>query len=136
MEKREILFLCTGNSCRSQMAEGFANDIGWNTYSAGTKPEIEVNPFAVKVMAEIGIDISDHVPEPVNKYLDKNFDIVVTLCDNAREACPIFTGRCKQKIHHGFLDPADTTGNDMEITEIYRRIRDEIQEWLAELMKI
>ena len=118
------------------MAEGFAHKAGWNAYSAGTKPEAEVNLFAVKVMKELDIDISHHIPQSVNQYLSNDFHLVATVCHNAREACPIFTGRCKQKIHHGFLDPADTTGNDMEITEIYRRIRDEIQEWLAELMKI
>jgi len=136
MEKRKILFLCTGNSCRSQMAEGFANEMGLDAYSAGTRPEIEVNPVAVKVMAEMGIDISGHMPEPVSKYLDENFDIVATVCDNAREACPVFTGNCKQKIHHGFIDPADATGSDSGITKVYRRVRDEIQEWMAELLEV
>ena len=136
MEKRKILFLCTGNSCRSQMAEGFAHEMGWDAYSAGTKPEIEVNPFSVKVMAEISVDISQYIPEPISKYLDGNFDIIATVCDNAREACPIFTGSCKQKIHRGFIDPADATGSDSEITKTYRRIRDEIQEWLVELLEV
>ncbi len=130
MEKREILFLCTGNSCRSQMAEGFAHDMGLDAYSAGTRPEREVNPFAVKVMAEMGIDISGHMPEPVSKYLDENFDIVATLCDNARETCSVFTGVSDRQIHNGFIDPVDATGSDGEITEVYRRIRDEIQKWV------
>jgi len=112
------------------MAEGFALDTGWDAYSAGTKPEIEVNPFAVSVMAEVGIDISGHVPEPVSTYLDENFDIVATVCDNAQKACPVFTGSCKQKIHHGFIDPADATGSDGEITKVYRRVRDEIRVWV------
>jgi len=134
MEKREILFLCTGNSCRSQMAEGFAHGMGWNAYSAGTRPETEVNPRAVKVMAEMGIYITGHMPEPVSTYLDKDFDIVATVCDNAREACPVFTGSCKQKIHHGFIDPVDAVGNDGEITEVYRQVRDEIQLWVTDLL--
>ena len=130
MGKRKILFLCTGNSCRSQMAEGFAHQMGWDAYSAGTKPEIEVNPFAVSVMAEVGIDISHHVPEPVSTYLDKDFDIVATVCDNAQKACPVFTGSCKKKIHRGFIDPADATGSNSEITEVYRRVQDEIRVWV------
>ena len=117
------------------MAEGFALDMGWDAYSAGTKPEIEVNSFAVSVMAEVGIDISGHVPEPVSTYLDENFDIVATVCDNAQKACPVFTGSCKQKIHHAFIDPVYATGSDSEITEVYRRVRDEIQEWVTELME-
>ena len=136
MEKKEILFICTGNSCRSQMAEGFAHEMGWNAYSAGTRPETKVNPFAVKVMAEMGINIVDNVPDPVSKYLDKDFDIVATVCDNAREACPVFIGSCEQKIHHGFVDPADAAGSDAEITEVYRQVRDEIREWVTKLSEV
>ena len=136
MEKKKILFLCTGNSCRSQMAEGFAHQMGWDAYSAGTKPETQVNPFAINVMVEIGIDIAQHTPEPISKYLDENFDIVATLCDNDRETCHVFTGSCKHKIHHGFIDPADATGSDGEITEIYRQVRDEIREWMTKLSEV
>ena len=136
MGKRKILFLCTGNSCRSQMAEGFAHQMGWDAYSAGTKPETQVNSFAINVMAEIGVDISDHVTEPISKYLDENFDIVTTLCDNARETCPIFTGDSDRQIHNGFIDPADATGSDSEITEVYRRIRDEIRDWVTKLTEV
>ena len=136
MGKRKILFLCTGNSCRSQMAEGFAHQMGWDAYSAGTKPETQVNPFAINVMAEIGIDISHHSPEPISKYLDENFDIVATLCDNARETCSVFTGVSKHQIHHGFIDPADADGSDGEITEVYRQVRDEIREWVAVLREV
>jgi arsenate reductase len=118
------------------MAEGFLHHMGWDAYSAGMKPEIEVNPFAVKVMVEMGIDISHHIPESVNKYLDKNFHIVATVCDHAREICPAFTGSCESKIHHSFEDPADATGNDEEITEVYRRVRDEIKKWVTELTKV
>ena len=136
MGKRKILFLCTGNSCRSQMAEGFALDMGWDAYSAGTKPEIQVNPFAINVMAEIGIDIAQHTPEPISKYLDENFDIVATLCDNARETCSVFTGVSDRQIHNGFIDPADTTGSDGEIAEVYRQVRDEIREWVTKLSEV
>ena len=135
MEKRKILFLCTGNSCRSQMAEGFANQMGWDAYSAGTKPEDEINPFAVKVMEEIGTNISLYYPDNISKYLDEDFEIVATMCDNARETCPVFTGVSMHQIHCGFEDPADTTGSDMEITKVYRRIRDEIREWVKELTR-
>ena len=115
------------------MAEGFTPQMGWDAYSAGTKPETQINPFAINVMAEIGIDIAQHTPEPISKYLDENFDIVATLWDNARETCPAFTGVSKYQIHNGFIDPADAAGSDGEITEVYRQVRDEIREWVAEL---
>ena len=134
LEKRKILFLCTGNSWRSQMAEGIARDVGWESYSAGTKPEFKINPFAKRVMIEIGIDISKHSPQSVNEYLNENFEIIATVCDNARETCPVFTGSSDHKIHHGFEDPADATGSDREITEVYRCIRDDIRDWMKELM--
>ena len=118
------------------MAEGFAHQMGWQAFSAGTKPETKVNPFAVKVMEDIDIDISHHIPESVNKYLDDNFDIVATVCDNARGVCPVFTGIYKHKIHHGFIDPADATGSDGEITEVYRQVRDEIREWVTKLSEV
>ena len=115
------------------MAEGFALDMGWDAYSAGTKPEIEVNPFAEKVMMEIGIDISNHFPQSVNEYLDENFEIIATVCDNAHKTCPVFTGSSKHRVHHSFKDPADAIGTDEEITAVYRSIRDEIQEWVLKL---
>ena len=117
------------------MAEGIAREGGWESCSAGTKPEIKVNPFAVNVMAEMGIDISNHTPKPVSKYLDENFNIVATVCDNARETCPVFTGISDHQIHHGFEDPADARGSDGEITKVYRRIRDEILDWVKELTR-
>ena len=118
------------------MAEGFAHQMGWDAYSAGTKPETQVNLFAINVMEEIGIDIAQNTPEPISKYLNENFDIVATLCDNARETCPVFTGVSQHQIHHGFIDPADATGSDSEITEVYRQVRDEIREWLVELRQV
>ena len=118
------------------MAEGFAHHAGWNVFSAGTKPEVEVNPFAVKVMTEIGIDISNHIPQSVNEYLEDDFDLVATVCDNAQKSCPVFMGECNYKIHNGFTDPANATGDDAEITEVYRKVRDEIRDWINNLSKV
>ena len=117
------------------MAEGFAHKAGWNAYSAGTKPEAEVNLFAVKVMEELDIDISHHIPQSVNQYLSNDFHLVATVCHNAREACPVFSGNSKHQIHHGFEDPANTTGNDKKITAMYRLVRDEIQVWVDAISK-
>ena len=128
MSKR-ILILCTGNSCRSQMAEGFLKSFDKNlkVFSAGTKPAEKVNPFAVKAMGEIGIDISDGKAENVDKYLSQSFDYVITVCDNAKETCPVFIGNVKHNIHIGFDDPADAVGNENEVMRVYRRVRDEIK---------
>jgi len=134
-EKKKILILCTGNSCRSQMAEGFARKVGWQVFSAGTNPEIKVSPFAVYVMQEMKIDISHHTPKSVDQYLSDDFYLVATVCDNARDTCPIFTGSCAHQIHHGFEDPAYATGNDKQITEVYRKVRNEIQVWVNAISK-
>ncbi len=133
--KAKFLILCTGNSCRSQMAEGFLRSIdpGIDVFSAGTKPARKVNPYAVRVMEEIGIDISGQVPENVDIYTDKEFDYVITVCDNAREICPVFTGKVRNRLHIGFDDPADAVGSDEEILAEYRRIRDEIRTEFAKL---
>ena len=104
------------------MAEGIAREGGWESCSAGTKPEIKVNPFAVNVMAEMGIDISHHIPQSVNEYLTEDFYLVATVCDNAKEKCPIFTGRCEHKIHHGFIDPANATGYTDDAARTYERL--------------
>ncbi len=124
-----ILILCTGNSCRSQMAEGFLRFInpGLNVFSAGTKPEKEVNPYSIKVMKEIGINISDAKPENVNKFTRMSFDYVITVCDNAKNGCPAFTGNVKNHLHIGFEDPAAAKGNEEEVLKKYRQIRDEIK---------
>ena len=135
-EKKKILILCTGNSCRSQIAEGFARVAGWEPYSAGTKPEIKVNPMAVKVMAEMEIDISHHTPQSVDEYLSDDFFLIATVCDKAKESCPNFAGSCEHHIHHGFKDPADATGDELEITAVYRQIRDEIKVWVKDLIAI
>lgn len=110
------------------MAEGFLKSFDKNleVYSAGTKPAEKVNPFAVKVMQEIGIDISDGKAENVDKYLNESFDYVITVCDNAKETCPVFIGKVKHQLHIGFEDPADATGTEKEILPIYRKVRDEI----------
>ena len=112
------------------MAEGFLKSIdkGLEVYSAGTKPAEKVNPFAIKAMKEIGIDISKGIPENVKKYLSESFDYVITVCDNAKETCPIFSGRVKKRLHIGFDDPAEATGSEEEVMPVYRRVRDEIRE--------
>ena len=112
-----------------------ARKAGWQAFSAGTKPEVEVNPFAVTVMAEIGIDILHHIPQSVNEFLNEDFELVATVCDNAQKSCSVFTGNYEHIIHHGFPDPAYATGSDYEITEVYRQVRDAIQIWLTELRK-
>ena len=126
---KKILILCTGNSCRSQMAEGFLKsfDESLEVYSAGTKPAEKVNPFAVKAMKEIGIDISKGIAENVDKYLSQSFDYVITVCDNTKETCPVFVGNVKHHLHIGFDDPADAVGSEEKVMPVYRRVRDEIK---------
>ncbi|MBE0638858.1 MAG: arsenate reductase ArsC [Bacteroidales bacterium] len=133
----KILILCTGNSCRSQMAEGFFKsfDPRLEVYSAGTVPAGQVNPYAVKVMNEIGIDISTQTSDHVDKYIDQPFDYVITVCDDANEKCPVFVGQVKHRLHIGFDDPADATGTDEEILPVYRRVRDEIGETFEKFFK-
>lgn len=123
-----ILILCTGNSCRSQMAEGFlkAFDEKLEVFSAGTEPSSEVNPNAVIVMKEMGIDLSSHSPQSVDEFLDKKFDFVITVCGDAKETCPTFLGEVKKRIHIGFEDPADAKGTESEILAEFIRIRNEI----------
>jgi len=127
--KQKILILCTGNSCRSQMAEGFLKSLDKNlvVFSAGTKPAEKINQFAVKAMQEVGIDISSGIAENVDKYLTQSFDYVITVCDNAKETCPVFIGDVKHRLHIGFDDPADAVGSQKEIMLVYRRVRDEIK---------
>ena len=136
MNKR-ILILCTGNSCRSQMAAGFLSSLDpfLEINSAGTKPAERVNPIAIKVMNEIGIDISGCYPKRVEKFVDQSFDYVITVCDNAKETCPVFTGNVKQKLHIGFDDPADAVGPEEEIIHVYRRVRDEIMDSFSKFYK-
>ena len=127
--KKKILILCTGNSCRSQIAEGFLKSFNNNleVFSAGTKPAEKVNSFAIKAMKEIGIDISSGIAENVDKYLSQSFDYVITVCDNAKETCPVFIGNVTHRLHIGFDDPADVVGTEEEVMPVYRRVRDEIK---------
>jgi arsenate reductase len=135
--KKRILILCTGNSCRSQMAEGYLQSFDKNleVFSAGTIPAEKVNPYAVKAMKEVGIDISNGVAENVEKYIRQSFDYVITVCDNAKESCPIFIGEVKHQLHIGFDDPADAVGTEEEIMPVYRRVRDEIKKDFYEFYK-
>lgn len=128
MESIKILIVCTGNTCRSQMAEGFLRsfDERMDVFSAGTSAEGEVNKYAVKAMNELGIDISRQAPEPVEKYLDGEFDYVITVCDGAKEACPLFSGKVSHRLHIGFEDPAGARGTEEEVMPVYRKVRDEI----------
>ena len=126
---KKILILCTGNSCRSQMAEGFLKsfDSELEVYSAGTIPADKVNPNSVKVMNEVNIDISSQYPQDVDEFVDQSFDYVITVCDNAKEVCPVFSGEVKHQVHLPFDDPADATGTGEEVLAVYRRVRDEIR---------
>ncbi len=123
-----ILILCTGNSCRSQMAEGFlkAFDSSLNVFSAGTLPSGEVHPKAIRVMKDLGIDLNKNHPKSVDQFIKSEFDYVITVCGGARESCPTFTGKVKNNIHIGFDDPADATGTEEEIMSEFIRIRNEI----------
>lgn len=124
----KILILCTGNTCRSQMAEGFLKSFDplLEVYSAGTKAEGKVNSNAIVVMQEMGIDLSQSQPDSVDLYLNKQFDYVITVCDGAKEICPVFTGEVRNQLHIGFDDPADATGTQEEVLAEFRRIRNEI----------
>lgn len=129
MDKLKVLILCTGNSCRSQMAHGFLQsfDKKIEVYSAGTEPAKQVNSIAVKVMKEIGIDISHHTPKMVDQYLNDHWDYVITVCDNANETCPAFYGKVTHRLHIGFEDPSHATGTEEFILSEFRKVRDEIK---------
>jgi arsenate reductase len=126
------LVLCTGNRCRSQMAHGWLDHLGGDgveVASAGTKPG-GVHPLSVRVMREAGVDISEHTSDHVDHYADAPFDAVITVCDAAKEACPVLPG-AKRTIHRGFDDPDDKTGtmSEDELLPTFRRVRDEIRDW-------
>ncbi len=125
----KILVLCTGNSCRSQMAEAFLKsfDEGLEVYSAGTNPAAKVHPLAVEVMQEVGVDISANKTKNVEEFLEQAFDYVITVCDSAKETCPVFTGKVRHRIHLGFEDPAEAKGSKEERLKVFRKIRDEIK---------
>jgi len=126
--KQSVLILCTGNSCRSQMAEGFLRsfDPELEVFSAGTKPAETVHPLAVAVMREEWIDIGGYRPKSVDAFTSRPFDWVVTVCDGAKESCPVFTGEVRHRVHIGFDDPAEAEGSREEQLAVFRRVRDEI----------
>lgn len=129
------LVLCTGNRCRSQMAHGILKHLhpDAEVCSAGVRPASEVHPLAVKVMSEIGIDISGHYPKNVSEYLCQSWDYVITVCGGAKENCPSFTGRVITRLHIGFDDPDAFTGLESEIIDEFRRVRDEILDSMRQL---
>ncbi len=129
-EKKEVLFLCTGNSARSQMAEGLVNHLlsdRWKASSAGTEPSGYVHPLAVEAMSELGIDISGQRSKSTEEFRDAEFDVVITVCDNAAENCPLWLGRGKRE-HLGFPDPAAAEGSPEERLDVFRRVRDGLRE--------
>ena len=131
-EKKRVLILCTGNSARSQMAEGLLrHDAGdrFGVVSAGVEPS-HVRPHAIEVMREVGIDISNHRSKSANEFTGEDFDYVITVCDNANERCPLFPGNTK-RIHWSFDDPAAAEGEESEKLAVFRRVRDEIRNRLS-----
>lgn len=125
----KVLILCTGNSCRSQMAHGWLQsfDKSIEVHSAGTEPAAKISSKAVKAMAEVGIDISKHYPKSVELYLNDKWDWVITVCGEANESCPVFTGNVKHRLHIGFEDPSHATGSEEFIRCEFVRVRDEIK---------
>ena len=131
-DRKRVLILCTGNSARSQMAEGLLRHHGGERFeveSAGVSPS-RVRPEAVEAMREVGIDISGHRSKSADEFAGREFDYVITVCDNARETCPVFPGRA-ERIHRSFEDPPQPGAADRETTSaVFRRVRDEISDWL------
>lgn len=130
---KRVLILCTGNSCRSQMAEALWNDLGggaWQADSAGSKPAGYVHPLAVKAVSELDLDLTEGRSKSLTEFEGQAFDLAITVCDNAHEACPVFPG-AKETLHWPFDDPADATGSDEEQMVVFRRVRDEIRTKIA-----
>ncbi len=134
-KKLRILVLCTGNSARSQMTEGFLKsfDKRLEVYSAGTNPSPRINPFAVAAMKELGLDISGGTPKNAKLFTGENFDYVVTVCDDADKNCPNFIGKVGKRMHIGFIDPARATGTDAAKMLVFRKVRDQIREQFSAL---
>ena len=136
--RKRVLILCTGNSCRSQMAEAWVrHDLGdrWEVASAGTQPAASVHPLAVRVMSEVGVDISEARPKHWAPYLDQRWDLVVTVCDSAREACPVFPG-ARRTVHDSIPDPIGHGHGDPEVTlEAFREVRDLIRRRIVALVR-
>jgi len=130
MSKKRVLFLCTGNSARSQMAEGLVNHLledGWEAYSAGTQPSGYVHPLAVRAMAELGMDISTQRSKSADEFREVEFDVVITVCDNAARNCPFWLGSGRVT-HKGFPDPAAATGSEEERLAVFRQVRDGLRQ--------
>lgn len=136
-EKKRVLILCTGNSARSQMAEGILRHDGggnFEVHSAGVNPS-RIRPEAVEAMREIGIDISGHTSKSADEFVGQDFDFIITVCDNARETCPFFPGQA-ERIHRSFEDPPPPGAADHDSTMmVFRRVRDEIREWTADFIR-
>lgn len=132
----KILVLCTGNRCRSQMAQGILKNLrsDFIVCSAGVKAANQVHPLAIKVMAEIGIDISKNYPKNVDEYLNQEWDFVITVCQNANENCPIFSGKVKNRLHIGFDDPDLFVGSQEEIYKEFQRVRNQILEKMKDFI--
>jgi arsenate reductase (thioredoxin) len=136
MEIKKVLVLCTGNSCRSQIAEGYLRHFAgksWEIYSAGIETH-GVNPRAITIMKEDGIDISGHTSNNIDEYIDLKFDYIITVCDNANENCPFFPGKA-ERFHHNFPDPAKASGTEEEIMAEFRKVRDMIKEYSRQFVK-
>ena len=136
MEKKKILVLCTGNSCRSQIAHGYLQYFAKEKaiiYSAGIETH-GVNPRAINTMKEDGIDISSHTSNHIDEYKDIDFEYVITVCDNAKESCPVFIGSAKM-FHYNFPDPAKATGTEEEIKEAFKKVRDQIKKYCEDFIK-
>lgn len=135
---KNVLILCTGNSCRSQMAEGLINArLGdqFRAVSAGTKPSGYVHPQAIAVMQELGVDLSNNQSKHLDQFKDQHFDYVITVCDSANEECPVWLGESGHRQHIGFDDPAEATGTEAEIAAEFRRVRDEISERVLDFLR-
>jgi arsenate reductase len=136
MNQKTVLFLCTGNSCRSQMAEAIVNTryTEWKAYSAGIKPAGYVHEMAIEALNEIGIS---HVGESkhINDLPTKDFDLVVTVCDSAAEECPVWPGKAGRRVHHSFVDPAKAEGTRDERVQVFRQVRGEMLEVIPKLLK-
>ncbi|MCB0000965.1 MAG: arsenate reductase ArsC [Anaerolineae bacterium] len=137
MTTKTVLMLCTGNSCRSQMAEGLVNHLlgdAWQAVSAGTQPSGYIHPLAIAAMAELGIDISQGRSKNAAEFRALPLDLVITVCDDAAENCPLWLGQGRV-VHHAFQDPAKASGTEAEKMLVFRRVRDEIQNWLLPYLK-
>ena len=137
VKKKKIIFICTGNACRSQIAEGLMRYLAYDkfeVYSAGSHPN-KVHPAAITVMKEIGIDISSHTSDPISLFINKGIDIVVTVCDNAKKVCPVFSGTA-ERIHWSVKDPIENWDSSTEDLVDFRKTRDELTERIKNLLKI